>query len=85
MSISEKELKTVDRAKSLEEAQIAATAILGKMNNKSTPMKPEKVSYLTRNIQNARTKVDVMMIVYNMFLAGEGLSSTGSHYQKKFK
>lgn len=85
MNVSEKDLKTVDNAKTLQEAQIAATAILGKMNHKATPMKPEKVSYLTRNIQNARSKVDVMMIVYNMFLSGEGLSSTGSHYQKRFK
>lgn len=85
MSISEKELKTVDRAKSLQEAQIAATAILGKMNHKATPMKPEKVSYLTRSIQNARTKTDVSMIVYNMFLSGEGLASVSSVYQKRMR
>lgn len=84
MSVKNKDLKLVERAKTLGEAQTAAIALLAKMNNKDTPMRPEKVSYLTRQINNSRDKTNVLMLMFNAFLSGEGLSVVGSSYQKRF-
>lgn len=83
--ISEQELKKVERARTDEEAKALALEFLTKMNDAKTPMKPEKVSYLTRMITGARDKTQVLGIVFNAYLSGEGLAVVGSGYQRKFK
>ena len=45
----------------------------------------KKKVYLTRQVEGARSTDDVIALLYNMLLAGEGLGSIKSNYNKRFE
>jgi predicted lipid-binding transport protein (Tim44 family) len=78
------ELETVSTASTKEVAQELLHAIVNKAAEGKYAIKPEKVAALHRNIDNARDKKEVIAIGWNMLLAGEGLASVSSKYQRKY-
>lgn len=68
----------------LEQAQAMGHALLDQSGTSKAPIKPEKVAYLHRSINDARCTIDVAYVFYNMLLKGEGLGSITSRYSKKF-
>jgi len=78
------DLKTLETAESMEAAQEMLHAIVEKAAGSKYAIKPEKVAQLHTNINAARSKNDVIRIGWNMLMSGEGLSTIGSKYQRKF-
>lgn len=66
----------------LETAQVEALAMIGQKNFK---VKAAKKNRLIRDISVARSANEVCRIMYFTYLAGEGLSVTGSTWQSHFK
>ena len=78
------DLNAVSSADSMESAQALLHAIVDKAAVSKSAIKPEKVAALHRNINAARNKAEVVAIGWNMMLAGEGLASVNSKYQRKY-
>ena len=82
-NITREDLVPVETAKTLEEAQAAGLAILDKMGpGCEHGMKANKYAFMQQRIKESRRKDNVISIMYNMFLSGEGLSVVGSNYQR---
>jgi DNA-binding transcriptional regulator YdaS (Cro superfamily) len=78
------DLKVLETATTKEVAQELLRGIVNKAAEGKYAIKPEKVAALHRNINNARSKNEVVAIGWNMLLAGENLSSVNSKYQKRY-
>ena len=65
---------------SLEDSQTKALEML----NQCTFKNGSKKVHLQRDIQKARKAEEVCRIMYFTYLAGEGLSVTGSEWQKNY-
>lgn len=78
------DLNAVNAAESMEAAQTLLHAIVDKAAVSKSAIKPEKVAALHRNINAARDKNEVVAIGWNMLMAGEGLASISSKYQRKY-
>lgn len=78
--ISPEELKKLSFIKDIQALKKHSIDLIN-----SSRTKPEKKSYLIRQIQNAHRVQDVQGIIWNTLLSGEGLSTTTSTYQKNFK
>ena len=78
------DIAKLNEAQDKEHAQELLKKIVEAAATSEYPIKPEKVAYLQRQIGSARSKNDVVAIGYNMLLAGEGLSSVSSGYQKRY-
>lgn len=85
-NFTREDLIPIERAKTLEEAQQMAMIVLDKMHPSISDhgIKPEKWFYLSRQINESRRKNNVLEIMFNILLAGEGLASVTSRYQAKF-
>lgn len=78
------DLKVLETATTKEDAQTMLHAVVDKAAVGKYALKAEKVAALHRNINNARSKAEVITIGWNMLLSGEGFATVGSKYQKRF-
>ena len=83
-NFTQADLAKLTEAKDREHAQTLLRAIVEAAGQGEHPIKPEKVQQLFNNISHARSKNEVIAIGWNMLLAGEGLATMGSKYQKRF-
>lgn len=85
-NFTQADLKVLETATSKEAAQELMHALVNKASTGEIKyaIKPEKAEALHRNINAARSKSEVIAIGWNMLLAGEKLSTIGSHYQKRY-
>jgi hypothetical protein len=78
------DLKVLESAATKEAAQELMHGVVNKAAEGKYAIKPEKVAALHRNIDNARSKAEVIAIGWNMLLSGEGFAAVGSKYQKRY-
>ena len=78
------DLKTLETAENKESAQALLRAIVDRAATGDYAIKSDKVVALHRNINNARSKTEVIAIGWNMLLAGEKLASVNSRYQNRY-
>jgi predicted lipid-binding transport protein (Tim44 family) len=78
------DLKPLESATTKESAQAILHAIVDKAAEGDYAIKTDKVTVLHRNINNARSKNEVIAIGWNMLLSGERLASVDSKYQKRY-
>ena len=78
------DLQVLNTAETLEAAQTMLHAIVDKAATGKSPIKPEKVAQLHRNINAAASKDEVIRTGWNMLMSGEGLATISSKYQRKF-
>lgn len=78
------DLQVLNTAETLEAAQTMLHAIVDKAATGKSPIKPEKVAQLHRNIDAAASKNEVIRTGWNMLMSGEGLATISSTYQRKF-
>lgn len=64
----------------VDEAKTMGHLLLDQSTTGKAPIKPEKVAYLHRSVDNATTTIDIAYVFYNMLLKGEGLGSITSRY-----
>lgn len=64
----------------VDDARAMGHALLEQCTEGRAPVKPEKVAYLRRSLDNAKTTIDIAYVFYNMLLKGEGLGSIRSRY-----
>ena len=83
-NFTERDLKLVQDASSLENAQNIVLDILknSQVGKSKSPINPNKIGYLTYQVKRARTIEQVYGIILNMFLVGEGLGVGTGTYQK---
>ena len=83
-NFTERDLKLVQDASSLENAQNIVLDILknSQVGKSKSPINPNKIGYLTYQVKRAKTIEQVYGIILNMFLVGEGLGVGTGTYQK---
>lgn len=67
--------------KSLETVKQECAEIFAKM--KETKMKGGKIVSLQQEVAAAKSVASIQKLLYNAYLAGNGMSVTGSSYQKR--
>jgi len=82
-NFTERDLKSVQEAGSVEEAQTIVLDILknSQVGRSKSPINPNKIGYLTYQVKRATTIEQVYGILLNMFLVGEGLGVGTGTYQ----
>ena len=83
-NFTERDLKLVQDASSLENAQNIVLDILknSQVGKSKSPINPNKIGFLTYQVKRAKTIEQVYGIILNMFLVGEGLGVRTGTYQK---
>lgn len=77
-TIDPEKLRSLSRISLLEARELAASML-------SSGTNPARAIALKLDISRAPTSLEVQRIMYNVVLAGEGLITTGSTWDKRFK
>lgn len=85
-NITKRDLDLISNSSDVNDAKAKAFMVLLKMHPDNTDhgINLNKYGHLHMSITEALTKQDIIMIMYNVYLAGEGLATIGSSYQKGF-
>jgi hypothetical protein len=83
-NFNQADVKKLESAADVDAAREMLNAIIEKATTGEHVIKAEKANYLRRQVEGARSKADVIAIAWNMLLAGEGLASVNSKYQKRY-
>jgi glycerol-3-phosphate cytidylyltransferase-like family protein len=73
------DINSLMRIRDLDQVKIQAFKLITNPNS-SRPIKPEKVSWLKQRLLQLRSKEDVIKLLYDMLLSGEGHKVIGSRY-----
>jgi hypothetical protein len=75
-NFSPDDLQQLQRMKSVDDVKRKAIELISTQSNK--PMKPEKVAWFKRQIDSKRSPMDVIKLMYDLMLSGDGNAVIGS-------
>lgn len=78
-SLTRDDLETVEHAQGLEGKKEAASKLIDKISHQTTP---EKLHKLKRSLEHCHKESQILALVWNIFLSGEGEGVIGEGYNK---
>jgi len=72
------DIKKLERISDLNKMKLFAKQLISTPSQK--PMRPEKVAWLTKTIDSKKTPMQVIKLMYDLLLGGEGSSVIGSRH-----
>ena len=80
------DIAKVQHAKSFTEAKNNSIKAIEKstVGKSKRPISPNKICYYKKRITELNSKLELVSLFWNMYMAGEGLGVPNSSYQKNF-
>jgi hypothetical protein len=75
---------TIQQLSTIKDINELKEAVNMLLDNAKT-MDRTRIAVLKKNVAESRTVVNIISMLWNMQLSGEGMSVSGSRYQKNFK